>query len=120
MLLVLSKLIVIAQCELFPFLDKRIMYDIKSLRINRTFKALLKPVIDVTLLQRISLACDSMYLGHIFKALYLVAFYLFLRISNLVPHSFASYSHFKQLARANVIFALPGALLIIKWSKTLQ
>ena len=61
-----------------------------------------------------------MYLGHIFKAVYLVAFFSFLRISNLVSHSIASYSHLKQLARADVIFAPPGALLIIKWSKTLQ
>ena len=102
------------------FLDKRISYYMKALRINRPFKAVLRPVIDIPLLKNISLTCDSMYLGHIFKAVYLVALFSFLRISNLVSHSIATYSHLKQLARADVIFAPPGALLIIKWSKTLQ
>ena len=61
-----------------------------------------------------------MHLGFIFKAVYLTAFFSFLRISNLVSHSISSYSHLKQLARADVMFAHPGATLLISWSKTLQ
>ena len=83
------------------FLDRRISYYLKALRINRPFKAVLRPVIDVSLLEKISLKCDCMYLGYIFKAVYLVAFFSVLRISNLVAHSIASYSHLKQLARAD-------------------
>ena len=61
-----------------------------------------------------------MYQGHIYKALYLTAFFSFLRILNFVPHSIANYSPAKQLAMADVIFAPPGALLLIKWCKTMQ
>ena len=58
-----------------------------------------------------------------YKAAYLLSFFSFLRISNLVPHSIHKYDPLHQLARADVIFAPPpppGAHLIIKWSKTLQ
>ena len=61
-----------------------------------------------------------MHLGFIFKAVYLTAFFSFLRISNLVASSLSAYSHIKQLARADVMFAPPGASLLITWSQTLQ
>ena len=59
-------------------------------------------------------------MGFVFKAAFLLSFFSFLRISNLVPHSIASYDYLKQLARGDILFAHPGAHLIIKWSKTLQ
>ena len=113
------------QCQLYgldciAFSDKRISLFIKSLKINRPFRASLKPIISLQMLTDICRVCDSMYQGFIFKAVYLTAFFSFLRISNLVPHSLASYCHLKQLARADVMFAHPGATLLISWSKTLQ
>ena len=106
--------------QIAPLEDKRISFFIKSLKLNRPLCPRPKPIIDVSLLQRICTICDTMYEGFVYKALYLVAFFSFLRISNLVPHSIAKYSPAIQLARANVIYAPPGALLFIKWSKTLQ
>ena len=113
------------QCQLhgldpFPFADKRVSLFIKSLKINRPFRVILKPIIGLDMLRDICLVCDTMHLGFVFKAVYLTTFFLFLRISNLVSHSVASYSHLKQLARADVMFSHPGATLLITWSKTLQ
>ena len=59
-------------------------------------------------------------MGTVYKAAYLLSFFSFLRISNLVPHTINSYDPLQQLARADIIFAPPGALVLVKWSKTLQ
>ena len=59
-------------------------------------------------------------MGQVFKAAFLLPFFSFLHISNLVPHSISSFDPLKQLTGEDVIFAPPGALIIIKWSKTLQ
>ena len=47
-------------------------------------------------------------------------FFSFLRLSNVLPHSIAKFDHTRQLARADVIFGTSGAVLLIKWSKTMQ
>ena len=59
-------------------------------------------------------------MGQIYKALYLVAFFSFLHISNLVPHSIQVYSPIHQLAQGDLIFAPVGVHIITKWTKTLQ
>ena len=67
----------------------RIKYFTKALTLKAPFKVTLKSIID-PVLNSIALQCDSMYMGQIFKAVYLLAFFSFLRISNLVPHSISS------------------------------
>ena len=47
-------------------------------------------------------------------------FFSFLRLSNILPHSVPAFDHTRQLARADYIPAVNGAVLLIKWSKTLQ
>ena len=37
-----------------------------------------------------------------------------------MPHSVAKFDHTRQLARADVIFGETGAVLLIKWSKTMH
>ena len=59
-------------------------------------------------------------MGQIFKALYTLAFFSFLRLSNFVPHTRATFSLSQQLATGDIISAPPGLLLIIIWSKTIQ
>ena len=98
---------------------KRISYYVKSLHLHRPLCPRLKPIIDPPLLEKNSQICDSMYQGHIFKTL-CHSIFSFRRISNFVPHSIAKCTPSKQLARADVIFAPPGALLLIKWCKIMQ
>ena len=84
------------------------------------FNPSIKSIIDTSMLTKLVKQCDKIHMGTIFKAAFLTSFFSFLRISNLVPHSISAFDHMKQLARADVIFAPPGAHILIKWSKTLQ
>ena len=102
------------------FNDQRIKLYNKAIMRHRPLNPSIKPIIDVTTLQLIIQSTDTMYMGHIFKAAILLSFFSFVRISNLVPHSIASYDPLKQLSRGNIIFANPGVHMVIKWSKTLQ
>ena len=71
------------------------------------FKATFKSVIDT-------------YMRQIFKAAFLLFFFSFFRISNLVPHTLTSFNPLEQLCRADIFFAHPGAHVLVKWSKTMQ
>ena len=106
--------------DISSFNDHRIKIYNKAIMRQAPLNPHIKAIIDIDMLLQLVLQCDRMYMGVIFKAAFLTSFFSFLRISNLVPHSIASFDHMKQLARADVIFAPPGAHLIIKWSKTLQ
>ena len=98
------------------FLDPRIKYFQKAMVLHRPFKVQLKKkIIDIDTLHLIVRTCDSTYMGQVFKAVYTLAFFSFLRLSNLVPHSVLYH-----LARGDIIFAKPGIHILIKWSKTLQ
>ena len=106
--------------DVSPFCDPRIKFFHKSLVLHRPFKVSIKSIIDPSTLKSIIKECDHMFLGPVYKAAYLLSFFSFLRISNLVPRSIHKYDPLHQLARADVIFSPLGAHLIIKWSKTLQ
>ena len=103
-----------------PFYDHRIKYFQKSLVLNKPFVATIKKIIDIPLLKDIIAVCDTMWMGQVFKSLYLTAFFSFLRISNLVPHTVATFSTLEELTRGDIFFAPPGVHLLIKWTKTMQ
>ena len=65
------------------FDSSRIKVFVKSMKMNRP-----PAIIGISMLQIIVQVCDTMYMGQIFKAIYLLAFYNFLILSNLVPHAF--------------------------------
>ena len=102
------------------FQDPRLKYFQKATTLNRPFKATLKSVIDIDTLHLMVRHCDYTYMGQVFKAIYTTAFFSFLRLSNLVPHTVKSYSPLYHLARGDIIFGPPGAQILVKWSKTLQ
>ena len=56
----------------------------------------------------------------VFTALYLLAFFSFLRLSNMVPHSFTSFDLSRHLARGDIIFSHDMAVVLVKWSQTIQ
>ena len=64
--------------------------------------------------------CDTLPHPVVFKAVYLVAFFSFLRISNLLPHSIRSFDPTRQLPIGDLFFSEDGVTILIKWSKTLQ
>ena len=47
-------------------------------------------------------------------------FFSFLRLSNILPHSVSTFDNSRQLCRGDVIFGQSKAVIVVKWSKTLQ
>ena len=90
------------------------LYKIRPLAPSRRFVA------DVQLLTKIVQTCEFFKFPIIFKLLYLLCIFSFLRLSNILPHSVPTFDHTRQLARAEYISTPDGAILLIKWSKTLQ
>lgn len=68
--------------------------------------------------------CDSLdtttYRGKLFKCVFLLAFFSFLRRSNLTPEKISDFDIHKHLCRGDVFVKEDGIYLLIKWSKTLQ
>ena len=102
------------------FSDPRIRLYNRAVMRHRPLQLSIKPIIDIATLQLVAEQCNRMHMGHIFKAAILLAFFSFLRISNLVPHSNSGYNPLKHLSRGDLIFAPLGINILIKWSKTLQ
>ena len=92
---------------------KRIKYFQKAMLMRRSFKVQLKKIIDIDTLHLIVRTFDAMYMGQVFKAVYTLAYFSFLRLSNLVSHKAAEFSPLYHLARADIIFAHPGIQVII-------
>ena len=86
------------------FQDEKISYFLRSLRLNTPLKASLHNIIDIALLSNIVKECDNMYMGQVYKAMYLLGFFSFLRISNLVPHAQQQFSPLKHLTPQDIFF----------------
>ena len=100
--------------------DPRIGYFLKSAQKNGAFRIIQHAIVDVPTLKKIVTASERTYMGHIFKAVYLTAFFSFMRLSNLCPHSLTTFDPLKHLTREDVIVNGRKMLLVLKWSKTLQ
>ena len=93
---------------------------IRSISINCKFNPTPRGIFDIPTLYNLSLSCDILSDPLLFRAIFLTAFYGFLRMSNIAPHSSAKFNPEFHLLRQDLIFAPPGAHLLIKWTKTLQ
>ena len=69
------------------FSDARLKFYQRAIHFHAPLTVKLNKIIDVPLLVRIAEQCDYMYMGQIYKALYLLSFFSFLCMSNLVSHS---------------------------------
>ena len=103
-----------------PFKDERIALFVKSTKIQAPLRPSVKSHIDVQTLDSIICHCQILPYPEIFKTSYLLCFFSFLRLSNILPHSMKSFDPSRQLARGDFIFSGEGAVLLIKWSKTMQ
>ena len=85
--------------DVSAFADPTIRVFTRSLLRSRPLNPHIKSIIDISMLKKIVSQCDRTYLGVVYKAAFLLSFFSFLRISNLVPHSISSFDPLKQLAR---------------------
>ena len=80
----------------------RLSLFLKALKVQAPFNPRIPAHLDVSLLYVIK-QCESFEFPVVFKPLYLVVFFPFLRLSNVLPHSMGSFDHTRQLARTDVI-----------------
>ena len=78
--------------DISAFNDPRIRLYNKAIMRHRPLNPSIKPIIDISTLQAIVKQTYRMYMGQIFKAAILLSFFSFVQISNLVPHSIATYN----------------------------
>ena len=114
-----------AQCIVFNlntacFQHQQIQYFLKSLKINRPLQPKIHKHIDTQLLNSIIRITETLHHPQVFKSLYILAFFSFLRLSNILPHAISTFDNTRHLAKGDVIFDQDQVLLIIKWSKTMQ
>ena len=101
------------------FKDERLPLFLKASRIQRPFKPKVLAHLDISFLDHIIKQCDKFQCPVVFKPLYLFM-YFFPFFDCQMPHSVAKFDYTRQLARADVIFGTTRAVLLIKWSKTMQ
>ena len=80
------------------------------------------PVTPSILLSLVQSVCspDSSPKYITFSCTFLFAFFLFARVSNIVPFSTRSFDGRKRLCRGDIVSASHGLIVIFKWSKTNQ
>ena len=102
------------------FQDHRISLYFKSLKLNRQFAPKINPTLTVSTLESVIAVAKTMQHQVTFVALYSFCFFSFLRLSNLLPHTPNTFDITRHLARGDIIFTSFRAIVIIKWSKTMQ
>ena len=93
---------------------------LRSIQLNSPFRPSPRGLFDIQTLYHISMACDYLPDPHLYRAIFLTAFYGFLRMSNCAPHAGRLFDLFKHFLRQDAIFQPPGVHLILKWTKTMQ
>ena len=103
-----------------PFRHEQIQLFSKALKLDRPLQPKSTNIISTDLLQQILMNTQVFQFPIQFTALYSLAFFSFLRISNILPHSIKAFDATRQLARGDIILTDQGANVIVKWSKTIQ
>ena len=99
---------------------RKVHLFIKSVSINSSYVPKFKAIITIPTLLRLVQACDSIAYGQVYKATFLLAFFAFLRLSNIAPVTAKSFDPTRHFLRDDVIFGPPGAHVILKWAKAMQ
>ena len=102
------------------FKHQQIQLFIRSLKLNRPLTLKSHSVLDEQMLHQVILACQQLQNPLVFSAIYLLAFFSFLRLSNVVPHSTSTFDVSRHLASVDIIFGQDLAIILVKWSKTNQ
>ena len=86
---------------------RKVYLFIKSVSINSTYIPKFKANITISMLDKIISKCDTLRYGCVYKAVFLLAYFPFLRLSNVVPVSAKSFYATRNLLRGDIIFAPP-------------
>ena len=86
-----------------PFQHQQLQYFYKSLKINRPLQPRWHTYIDLPLLSSLVALTRTFPDPLVYKSLLLVAYFSFLRLSNLLPQTVGSFDPTRQLARHIVL-----------------
>ena len=111
---------IVFNLDTVAFQHQQIQYFLKSLKINRPLQPKLHKHIDIQLLTSILQVAGTLQHPHILIPLYILAYFSFLRLSNILPHTVTTFDSSRHLSKGDVILAQNQVLLIIKWSKSMQ
>ena len=90
------------------FKDERIQLFQKALKLKAPFKPMKRSLLTIDLLEKIIQQSQKLPFSFVFTPLYLLSFFSFLRMSNMLSHSTTSFDKTRQLARADVILQPQG------------
>ena len=76
------------------FQSQQISYFVKALKINRSLTIVQRNIMSLDRLKTLVSLCDTIPCGQTFKAAFLLAFFAFLRISNIAPHASGAFDSF--------------------------
>ena len=85
-------------------MDQRISLLIKSLKLNHLFSPRIPIVMNEILLLQIVTVSAQLRYPLVYEALYLLAFFYFLRLSNILQHSVNSFDKSRHLGVGDLIF----------------
>ena len=97
----------------------KLKYFLKALRIIRPL-SVKSHIISLDRLALISSACKDFSSGLVYRAVFLVAFFGFFRLSNLAPHAILSFDETRHLTRHDIFFTKHFVKVLLKWTKTMQ
>ena len=97
----------------------KVRYFVRSLKINGPL-VVVKRNMSLQVLNNLVKECNFIFAGRVFKAIFLMAFFGFLRISNLAPHAVGAFDPSRHLTPQDISFEPDCIKVVIKWSKTLQ
>ena len=97
----------------------KLKYFLKALIINWQLSVKSHNIISLDRLALISTACKDFSSGLAYRAVFLVAFFGFFRLSNLAPHAILSFDDTRHLT-GDDIFTKHFVKVLLKWTKTMQ
>lgn len=106
--------------DLQVFQHPALHHMLKAIERSISITPILKGVFQISHLETIVKLCSLFENELCFKAIYTLAFFSFMRLSNLVPESLSKFDIKKHLCRGDILFEPTHAIVIVKWSKTIQ
>ena len=81
--------------------------NLRSISINSTVVPTPRSIFDLSSLAAISRACNILDDPELFRAAFLIAFFAFLRMSNVAPHSKFKFDPHRHILRQDIILQEP-------------
>ena len=100
----LRTMFIIHNLPTHPFRDEKIQMFVKSVKINRPLLIKTNSIFTEQMLLDIIATTETLEFSEIFLSVDLLAFFSFLRLSNMVPHEKNGFDPSRHLARGDIIF----------------